>query len=84
MIFPEVKIFLVNILSLIEQTYRSEVYEVISDINDYGIVVILNYSLLQSDKMSRLHVQFWQSASQRAEALGLYSVYIGIGNQEKI
>ncbi|WP_411336789.1 response regulator [Ruminococcus gauvreauii] len=74
---------LVNILSLIEQTYRSEVYEVLSDINDYGIVVILNYSLLQSDKMSRLHVQFWQSASQRAEALGLYSVYIGIGNQEK-
>lgn len=75
---------LVNVLPLAERAYSGAVNEILCDINDYGLVIVLNYDIEAKDELLQKHIQFQKSAMQRIEALGVYLMYVGVGTEVSV
>lgn len=70
---------LINIVPLVEQIYGDLTEELIYGMNDYGLVIVLNYKQSDKDSISERHQVFCKNAAQRIMALGMYLFYIGVG-----
>ena len=75
---------LMNVLPLAERAYSGAVNEILCDINDYGLVIVLNYDIEAKDELLQKHIQFQKSAMQRIEALGVYLMYVGVGTEVSV
>ena len=72
---------LMNILPLVERTYGDLTEELIYGINDYGLVIVLNYREMERNSIKERHAVFYKNAAQRIRALGMYLFYIGVGHE---
>jgi len=72
---------LINLLPLVKRSYVDAADELVYDINDYGLVIVINYNEQQGSRIREAHQVFHNNAVQRIKALGLYLFYIGVGNQ---